>query len=186
MSHKTAEKLSKIRGLRSSTNGGTTSYSASFSFPTVSVSFGITYIPPSGSVTVKNTEYAAVTTPKSEINNLWAFSYSQTIANRPYANGFSSNGMWILMAGTGSTNTAAITMNQKVNLVTQQDTFYGGCGSGSTELYYEKIVLQDHFTLTYNPGGSWTTSGSSAVCWFNSNYNGLVSGVYYSTQWEYW
>ena len=170
----------------SSTSGGTTSYSASFSFPTVSVSFGITYTPNVGDVTVHQNQICDLSSPKTEYNNLWSFTYSDTSSGHHYSNGFSSNGMWILMAGTGSTNTAAITMNQKVNLVTQQDTFYGGCGSGSTELYYEKIVLQDHFTLTYNPGGSWTTSGSSAVCWFNSNYNGLVSGVYYSTQWEYW
>ncbi|MCL5990431.1 MAG: hypothetical protein M1166_08895, partial [Candidatus Thermoplasmatota archaeon] len=137
-------------------------------------------------VTVHQNQICDLSSPKTEYNNLWSFTYSDTSSGHHYSNGFSSNGMWILMAGTGSTNTAAITMNQKVNLVTQQDTFYGGCGSGSTELYYEKIVLQDHFTLTYNPGGSWTTSGSSAVCWFNSNYNGLVSGVYYSTQWEYW
>ncbi|MCW6171150.1 MAG: hypothetical protein LVQ96_08290 [Thermoplasmatales archaeon] len=141
---------------------------------------------PSGSMAIKSTTHSEQGTPEPEKDYLWSFSYSQTSANNPYSNGFSSNGMWILMAGTGSTNTAAITMNEKINLVTQKNTFYGGCGSGSAELYSEKIILQDHFTLTYNPGGSWTTSGSSAVCWFNSNYNGLVSGVYYSTQWEYW
>ena len=140
----------------------------------------------SGGVAIRSTPHLEPGTPMPETDYLWLFSYSHTDANMLHANGFSSNGRWILMAGTGSTNTAAITMNEKINLVTQQDNFYGGCGSGSTKLYYEKIVLQDHFTLTYNPGESWTTSGSSAVCWFNSNYNGLVSGVYYSTQWEYW
>lgn len=103
-----------------------------------------------------------------------------------YANGFSGQGEWLLTAGTGNQNNAAMTMKERVNLVTRQDNYIGTCGSGTLEYYYENILLQDHFALTYNPGENWTTSGSSLLCPIGPNYNGEVSAVSYSTSCAYY
>lgn len=178
--------LYSILGTSPSSSQSVTSYSASFAFPTLSASFGITYTPSQGDVSVQYTGIGAQGTPKPEDNYLWSFTYSSTVANNYYANGFSGQGEWLLTAGTGNQNNAAMTMKERVNLVTQEDNYIGACGSGTLEYYYENILLQDHFALTYNPGENWTTSGSSFVCPIGPNYNGEVSAVSYSTSCIYY
>lgn len=85
-----------------SSTGGVTSYSASFTFPDESFSFGITYTPPQGNEQVTFQGKGLQGTPYPEDYYFWNFTNTTTVANDYYANSYTGIGEWLLLAGTGN------------------------------------------------------------------------------------
>lgn len=160
----------------SSTSGGTTSYSSSFTFPDESFSFGITYTPPQGNEQVAFQGKGLQGTPYPEDYYLWNFTYTTTVANDYYTNGYTGTGEWLLLAGTSNYNSAYLTETQNVSLITKLTLGYH-----SETYYYERIYLNLLFNIEYYPGSNWSVTGTHKVLGAGSVNGYPVSEVYHWT-----
>lgn len=138
----------------STTSGGQLSYTASFGFP-FNTGFGVTYQPPTSPVSVSQTSPGLQGAPYPEANDTWLFTQSASEISQFYANGYTDIGYWLLNAGTQNQNAMNFNYEFDINLVTS--TVPQRCDN----LLFNKLMLvSGDWSLFYNPGGSWSDSGS--------------------------